>query len=276
MQDNFSVLMSIYEKEKRENFRIAIESVYDNQTLKPNEIVLVEDGILTKELYDEIEKQKEKLGSILKIIKLEKNRGLGEALNIGLKNCTNELIARMDTDDIALPNRFEKQIFYMKKQPEVDILSSFMYEFKDNIENIVSIKEVPINNIEKYLKKRNPINHPSVIFKKLKVLEAGSYKDLFFNEDYYLWARMMVKGAKFANIPEPLVYFRVTDDTYKRRGGWKYVKAEWKIQKELRKLKITNGIEFWGNVILKTGVRMMPNFIRKFIYIKLLRKKILQ
>ena len=251
---------------------MSLKSIYDDQILKPDEIVLVEDGPLTEELYAEINHQLDKLKGILKIVKLEKNSGLGNALKEGVLHCTYEWIARMDTDDIAYPERFKKQIEYIKKNPDIDVLGTFMTEFIDEITNKICVKDAPISNIDNYIKSRDPVNHPSVILRKSKVLEAGNYQEIFLNEDSYLWARMYSIGAKFANIPEELVYFRVDDNTYKRRGGWKYIKAEWKLQKEYLRLGIINKIGFWKNVCLKSCVRLMPNFLRKFIYLKLLRK----
>lgn len=272
MKKYFSVLMSVYYKENPIYLKEAIESIYDKQILKPTEIVLVEDGKLTEELYQEINRQKEKLKDILKIVKLEKNSGLGKALNVGILNCTNELIARMDTDDIAYPNRFKEQMEYLKNYPETDVLGTFMNEFIDDISNIICIKDAPLDNIEKYMKYRDPVNHPSVILKKSKVLEAGNYQEILLNEDSYLWRRMLKKGAIFKNISEPLMYFRVSNDTYKRRGGWKYVKAEWELQKKYLELGVINKFEFWQNILLKSIVRLMPNWLRKFVYLKILRK----
>lgn len=275
MEYTFSVLLSVYQKEKAEYLRESIESIYFNQVLKPNEIILVEDGPLTEKLYSTIEELRLKIGkNIFKTIKLEKNMGLGNALRIGIEKCSNELIARMDTDDIAYFNRFEEQINYFKEFPETDVLGSFMSEFVNNTKNIICIKDAPNNNInmKKYMKLRDPVNHPSVMFKKSKVLEAGNYKEIFLNEDSYLWGRMLNKGCIFRNIQEPLVYFRTTDDTYKRRGGWKYIKAEYGLQKEFLKLGIINKIEFIRNITLKNIIRLMPNSLRKFIYLKVLRK----
>lgn len=272
MNKKFSVLLSVYKNEKPEYLRRAIESIYFDQTLKPNEIVLVEDGPLTIELYNTIEKLKIKLESILKIVKLERNSGLGVALNKGILKCENELIARMDTDDIAYPSRFEKQIEYMTSNPKIDVLGSYMAEFVDSTENIICIKDAPIKNIENYMKYRDPVNHPTVILKKSKVLEAGNYQEILLNEDSYLWRRMLVKGAQFYNLSEPLLYFRVSNDTYKRRGGIKYIKAEWILQKKYLDLSVINRKEFLINIITKAIVRILPNQIRKVIYLKLLRK----
>lgn len=275
MNYTFSVLLSVYYKENPEFLEKSIESIYLGQTLKPDEIILVEDGPLTEELYSTIENLKNHIGKeILKTIKLEKNMGLGNALKIGVEKCSNELIARMDTDDIAYPNRFEEQIKYFKNYPETDVLGTFMSEFTGNINNIICIKDAPDNKIDmkKYMKLRDPVNHPSVMFKKSKVLEAGNYKEIFLNEDSYLWGRMLSKGCVFRNICEPLVYFRTTNDTYKRRGGWKYIKAEYGLQKEFLKLGIINKVEFLRNITLKNTIRLIPNNLRKFIYLKLLRK----
>lgn len=275
MNYTFSVLLSVYYKENPEFLEKSIESIYFGQTLKPDEIILVEDGSLTEELYSTIENLKNHIGKeILKTVKLEKNMGLGNALRIGIEKCSNELIARMDTDDIAYPNRFEEQIKYFKNYPETDVLGTFMSEFTDNINNIICIKDAPDNktDMKKYMKLRDPVNHPSVMFKKSKVLEAGNYKEIFLNEDSYLWGRMLSKGCVFKNIQEPLVYFRTTDDTYKRRGGWKYIKAEYGLQKEFLKLGIINKVEFLRNITLKNVIRLIPNWLRKFIYLNFLRK----
>lgn len=275
MNYTFSVLLSVYYKENPEFLEKSIESIYFGQILKPNEIILVEDGPLTEELYFTIKNLKNHIGKeILKTVKLEKNMGLGNALRIGIEKCSNELIARMDTDDIAYPNRFEEQIKYFKNYPETDVLGTFMSEFTDNINNIICIKDAPDNktDMKKYMKLRDPVNHPSVMFKKSKVLEAGNYKEIFLNEDSYLWGRMLSKGCVFKNIQEPLVYFRTTDDTYKRRGGWKYIKAEYGLQKEFLKLGIINKVEFLRNITIKNVIRLIPNNLRKFIYLKLLRK----
>ncbi|KDE62651.1 glycosyltransferase [Fusobacterium necrophorum] len=273
MGNNFSVLMSVYFKENPNFLEQSIRSIYTDQILKPAEIILVEDGALTEVLYNVIEKMKREI-PVLKIIKIEKNSGLGNALKIGILECNFELIARMDTDDISYPERFQKQIEYFNKYPDTDVLGSFMSEFINKIDNIICLKDAPNNNMnmKRYMKRRDPVNHPSVMFKKSKVLKVGNYQEIFLNEDSYLWARMLNSGCIFRNIEEPLVYFRISDDTYKRRGGWKYIKAEYELQKKLLEYNIINKYEMIGNLLLKSIIRMVPNFLRKQIYIKLLRK----
>lgn len=267
----FSVLLSVYKNEKPNHLIECFKSIYDNQELKPDEIVLVQDGPLTDELYEVIKNLKNQLNGILKLVSIEKNVRLGNALRIGIEKCSNEIIARMDTDDIAYPNRFKKQIKYLEENPKIDVLGSYMNEFIDDITNVVAIKTAPLEKFKNYMKLRDPVNHPSVVFKKSKVIEAGNYIEILYNEDSYLWGRMLANECRFANIAEPLIYFRVNDDTYKRRGGFKYVKAEIQLQKEFLKLGIINKFEFLRNITLKNIVRIIPNELRKKIYLKLLR-----
>lgn len=268
----FSALLSVYIKEIPNNLDLALESITDNQSLKPNEIVLIKDGKLTDELEKIIDKYINKYPTLFKIVAFEKNRGLGEALRVGVLECSYEYIARMDTDDIAKSDRFEKQIRFLRENPNIDIVGSHITEFIDTTDNIICEKRVPLDNIEKYIRHRSPLNHPTVVFKKSSVLEVGNYIEIPFNEDIYLWARMVAGGKKIANIDESLLYFRTTDDTYKRRGGIKYIKSEYKIQKELLRLRIINLPTFIFNICSKSVVRLLPNSIRKMIYMKVLRK----
>ena len=269
--NKFSVLISIYYKEKPEYFNRAMQSIWDEQTIKPNEIILVQDGKLTEELYEIIDKWKNKLGEILKIIPLEENVGLGNALNEGMKHCSYELTARMDTDDIALPNRFEKQLKVFENG-DIDICSSWVSEFENNENKIVSYRKVPELNeeITKYGKLRCPINHPAVMYKKSIVQKAGGYKKMMWFEDYYLWARMIVIGAKFYNIQEALVNMRAGYGQLERRSGLKYAISEYNLQKEFLKLKFINIFEFLRNVSIRFFTRVIPKKFVKLIY-KLLR-----
>lgn len=269
----FSVLLSVYRNEKPSHLIECFKSIYDKQELKPDEIVLVQDGPLTDELYEVIKNLKNQLNDILKIVPIAKNVRLGNALRVGIEKCSNEIIARMDTDDIAYPNRFKKQVSYLEENPEIDVLGTYMNEFIDNTANIVAIKTAPLENFKSYMKLRDPVNHPSVVFKKSKVIEAGNYIEILYNEDSYLWGRMLANGCKFANLDESLIYFRVNDDTYKRRGGIQYVKAEVQLQKELLRLGIVNKFEFLRNITLKNIVRIIPNELRKKIYLTILRGK---
>lgn len=228
----FSVLMSVYKNDNPEYLIQAINSITLEQIVKPNEIIIVVDGLIPIELEEVLEQYKEKC-DYLKTVYLKENRGLGEALKVGLEHCTYNIVARMDSDDISVPNRFEKQIREFEKNNEIDIVGGQIYEFIDNKENIICSREVPLENkkIYKYAKKRCPFNHVTVMFKKDKILNCGGYLSWYNNEDYYLWIRMMENKAKFKNIPEFLVYVRVGDAMYQRRGGIKYFKSEYRIAK---------------------------------------------
>ena len=213
----FSVLMSVYYKEEPSFLAKALESVFE-QTLKPSEVILVEDGELTDELENVIQKFKTKYDE-LKIIKNKENKGLGHALNDGLNNCTYDIVFRMDTDDICKKNRFQVQMEYLNRHPEIDVLGSNIYEFKNDIDEQMRIKKMPNGcNINKYILKRNPINHMTVCFRKKSVIECGGYVPLLYLEDYYLWIRMFNNNKKIENIDEELVYARIGNGFEKRRG----------------------------------------------------------
>lgn len=270
----FSVLMSVYIKEKAEFLDRALKSIYDEQEIKPNQIVLVEDGELTDELYEMIEIWKNKLGEILEVVKLEKNMGLGDALKIGLEKCKFEFVARMDSDDISLPNRFKKQLEAFENNPNLDICGSWVGEFENDENEIYAYRKLPQNHddIIKFAKTRSPLNHPSVMFKKSAVLKAGSYQKALMTEDYFLWVRMLLDGAKFYNIPEMLVKMRAGKSQLSRRGGLKYAISEFKVQREFYNLGFLNFYEFARNASVKFIVRLLPKAILSKIY-SLLRSK---
>ena len=267
----FSVLMSLYAKERPDYLRQSLDSVF-NQTLPPTEVVLVEDGPLTKELYQVLDEFKDSHPE-LKIISLTVNGGLGNALNEGLKHCAYDLVARMDTDDICFPDRFEKQIKYMSDNPNIDISSAWIEEFEGELKNVKSIRKVPetYQEISTYIKSRSPLNHPVVIFKKSVVESSGGYQHFPLFEDYYLWARMFKNCAKFANIQKPLLHFRTSSDMFKRRGGLKYAKDSFKFQWTLHKLGIISSFSAIKAGLIRGLVYTIPNRLRRIIYSKLLR-----
>lgn len=271
-KNKFSVLISVYYKEKADNLEKALYSIV-NQSLMPNEIVLVEDGKLTEELYSVITSYEKRYKSIFKIVKSPKNIGLGKALNLGLKNCTNECVARMDSDDYSLENRFEKEMSIILKN-DLDVVGSLIDEYDEEMNCFISQRTVPENQdeIKKYAKKRNPINHVSVIFRKSKVLEVGSYLDCPFFEDYYLWVRMLKNNCKFHNIQESLVKVRGGLDMINRRGGVGYIKSIVNFNKKVLKLGFINRWEYLKNIFIRIVVSLVPNFVRKMIYQKYLRK----
>lgn len=275
MDFRFSVLISVYYKEIPRYLDRALQSITDDQVLKPNEIVLVKDGTLTKELDEVIEKYQKSYPNLLKIVALEKNYGLGKALNIGLKNCTYELVARMDGDDISKPERFKKQIDIFKGNPDLDILGSWIDEFiEENGEmKIRSIRKVPEKEKEIYKKMKEvcSFNHVTVLYKKSKVLDVGSYLQEFKLEDYYLWVRMVLKKLKMYNLQESLVWVRMDEEAIKRRGGLKLLKSDIKFQKKLYKLGFINKMELLKNLIKYFVYRLLPNSLRGAIQKKIYR-----
>ena len=268
----FSVLMSVYKNTKLSELKECIDSLL-RQTVKADEYVIVEDGPVAEDVGKYLiglQAADEKF----KLVALEQNVGLGNALREGMTHCTYEIIARMDTDDICVSDRFEKQIKYFEEDNELSVLGSNIAEFVDSIENVVAYREVPTEHVEicKFLKKRDPFNHMTVILRKSHVMEAGGYLPWHFNEDSYLWARMYLAGAKFKNVGENLVYARVGKDMYARRGGYKYFKSEKGILKFKRKKRIIGFGTYCSQIVMRFIAEcMLPNKLRGWLYKKHLR-----
>ncbi|WP_303804517.1 glycosyltransferase [Ruminococcus flavefaciens] len=266
--EKYSVLMSVYKNEDPRYLTIALNSMI-KQTIQPDEIVLVEDGPLTDGLYLVIGKFVKKYPNLFKIVVNEMNLGLGLALRKGLCACSNELVARMDTDDVAGKIRCEKQLAFFKENPDVDIVGGQIEEFIGDISNVVGKRIVPLNDTElkEYSKVRCPFNHMTVMFKKSVVIDAGNYMDLHYDEDYYLWIRMMELGAKFANLESVLVKVRVSEDMYNRRGGLSYFKSEFWLEKYKLNHGIIDIVKFASNSIKRLIVQVMiPNSIRGWVF----------
>lgn len=269
---NYSVLMSLYIEEKPEYLKLALDSML-NQTVKPDEIVIVEDGPLTEELYAILNAYAD-CGVDVQRVRNEKNVGLGLALCAGLKVCRNELIARMDTDDISNLERCEKQLKYMMEHPEVSIIGGQISEFVDTVDNIVANRCVPTESedIYRFAKERCPLNHVTVMFRKQDIEEVGGYQDWFSNEDYYLWIRLIRAGKKFGNLPECLTFVRVGREMYSRRGGWKYFLSEIRIQNYMRKTHIIGLPLFLVNCVKRFILEiLLPNKWREWVYMKFAR-----
>ena len=269
----FSVLMSLYYKENPEYLKESLSSVF-NQTVKPNQIVIVKDGPLTEELDCVLNDYVTALPELYTIVPLEKNQGLGLALREGILHCKYELVARMDTDDIARRDRFELQLKEFEKDNSLDICGSHVLEFEGTIDNIVAKRTVPLDDgdIKKYQKRRDAFNHPSVMYKKSKVLEAGNYQNCLLMEDTYLWVNMFLHGAKGKNIDDFLLYFRVGKDMFERRGGWSYYK---KYKQGRKKVYKTGYISWWDyrwTLMVQFIVALMPNKLRAFVFKKILHK----
>lgn len=266
-----SICMSVYKNDNSDYVRQAIDSIIF-QTVTPNEIVLVVDGLISNSLASLIDKYE--TNDLFHIIRLPQNQGLGNALRIAVSKAKNDIIARMDSDDIALPDRFEKQLRCFEKDENLSVVGGSITEFIDTSENVVASRVCPSTDkeIKKFMKSRCGFNHMTVMFKKADVLKAGNYQDWHYNEDYYLWLRMMQQGCKFKNLEDILVNVRVGRDMYARRGGWKYFKSEYRLQKYMWKQHIVGLPIFVYNVIGRFMVEvMMTNRMRAWVFQNLLR-----
>jgi len=275
MDNKFSVCTSVYKKDKPEFVRVALDSMLVHQSVKPDEVVLVLDGPVPEELSLLLSEYEDKYSDVMHIIRLEKNGGLGNALRLGVENAKYNIIARMDSDDICLPERFEKQLTYLDAHPECDIVGGQMTEFIDSPDNIVGRREVPLTNEEIYefMKSRCALNHVTVMFRKEAVLKAGNYQDWFWNEDYYLWVRMMMNKCVFANIPDVAVNVRSGADQYARRGGKKYFDSEIGIKKLMLKNGMITKTQFAANYVQRFIIQLLlPNSVRGWVFRTFARK----
>jgi glycosyltransferase involved in cell wall biosynthesis len=255
----YSILMSVYEKDRPQYFKEAMESII-NQTVKPDEIVLVKDGPVNGGLESVINEYQKQLAGILQIVTLEKNKGLGIALAEGIKNCTFDIIARMDADDISAPERFEKQLEFLKNNPDIDVVSCFIATFEDSLDKPLFVRRGPLrhNQIEKQFRFRFCMNHASSMFCKKAVLDAGSYSAFAGLEDYLLWAKMLLNGAKMATIGQVLYYHRWEKQLLKRRSGIKRAAQQIKLQREFLKIGFINKRQFLRNVLIRTIASLLP------------------
>ncbi len=271
--EKYSVLMSLYKKERPEYLFQAIDSML-HQTVMPDEIVVVEDGPLTDELYSVVNTYKKQYPKLFKVVVNKSNLGLGLALNVGLKECRNELVARMDTDDISKPNRCEKQLKRFEEKPYLSIVGAWVDEFHESPNQIISTRAVPTesDDIYAFAKKRSAFNHPVVMYRKSKVLENDGYSDLRRNQDVDLFGRMLFSGCKAENIGESLLYFRSNDDLAKRRKSWENTKSYISTIKRFYKIGYANFGDYIMIVIAQTGMFLMPIRLQQWIYKRFLRK----
>ncbi|HBI63489.1 MAG TPA: glycosyl transferase [Lachnospiraceae bacterium] len=269
----YSVLMTVYGKDNPEYFRKALLSMV-KQTKTPDEIVLVKDGPITEELQSVIDKVDKKYPNFIVQVQLPTNLGLGLALNEGIKICKNELLARMDADDISLPGRCEKQVAAFEENPALDIVGCPVIEFIGEPDCRVGKRKVPLDNeaIYQYCKKRDPFNHPTVMYRKSKVVSVGCYGNLRKNQDTDLWIRMLSKGAVCANLPEYLFLFRFDENTYKKRKNWLNTKLLFEIRWRAFRSGFCSFIDFLEIAVAQIAIFTMPVKFQKFIYKNLLRR----
>lgn len=263
--------MSVYCAEKANYLTAALDSLAAN-TRKPDEIIMVLDGPPTADLKLVLEN----FCTILpiKTIPLEKCTGLGFALSIGLKACSNDWVARFDSDDICTSDRFQKQLEYIKNNPDIDAFSTPLVEFTDHPGEVsVRHKKAPLqhNDILYYARWRNPLNHPSVMFRRSVALHAGNYKNEKFFEDYSLWIRMLQNGARLGNMEHPLVFARAGKAMQLRRGGVRYAMCEISMLNKMRSSGFISIREFFISVLVKTPIRLLSASLRDKFYDAALR-----
>lgn len=272
MLNSFSVLISVYYREQPLFLSEALQSVF-NQSIPPTQVVLVKDGALTPELDEVIDGFVQRYNT-LKVVSLPQNVGLGEALNQGLRHCSYDLVARMDSDDICVEDRFEKQLNVFRQFSDLSVVGGAIEEFSSDVSLLEGSRILPQNpdELDRFAKSKSPLNHVTVMFKKNDVVRAGGYQSFYLLEDYWLWGRMLKDGARFYNVSSTLVFVRGGAAMALRRGGWKYVKSEIKLMTEFRRMGLIGWSRFFQNVTARFIVRMMPNRCRLFVYKRFLRK----
>lgn len=273
LNGKYSVLMPVYIKDNPEWLELSIESMLA-QTIIADEFVIIKDGKLTSELYNILNKYVEKHPNLFKIYGFEENIGLGRVLAYGVSVCKNEYIARMDADDFSIPERCEKQLKVFGKYKSISVVGSNVQEFTETIDNKISNVILPEKHedILMFAKRRCPIRHPAIMYRKSSVINSGNYEDYFHAQDYNLVVKMLMNNCKFYNIQEYLTYMRVTSDYYKRRGGIKQLKIIMKLKKEFLDYGFYSIKDYIVSTFGNAFVCLMPNLMREFIYKNLLRR----
>ncbi len=270
----YSVLQTVYRGDNPDYLRQSLLSML-GQTRTPDEIVLVKDGPLTAELEEGIASLEAAYPGVLRPLALEKNLGLGLALNEGLKVCRNEFVARMDSDDISLPERCEKELALFEQDPELAIVGCPVLEFSGSPDNILGRRDVPLDNdaIHRYARRRDPFNHPAVIYRKSEVLRCGPYGDYRKNQDTALWIDMLSKGCKAANCPEALLLFRFDENTYRKRKSLTNTRLLLRIRRQAYQKGFGSLSDYLAVCAGQTALFLLPASVQKFVYTRFLRKK---
>ncbi len=260
----FSVLISVYSEENPVYFARSLESIYA-QTLKASEIILIQDGPIGLELEQVIETYNKKLP--IRCVVLDSNVGLGRALNVGLCECQFDIVIRVDSDDINVPERFKIQYNFMQNHPDIAVVSSHVAEFYHDIHKDLVIKRVPIGDeISSSILIRNPINHMAVALRKSQALLAGNYQVMPFMEDYYLWLRLFFNHSKLDNLDEVLVYARVGNNMLERRRGWRYALAELRLLQAIYRHGWSSSWLVGARFTFRAFIRLLPKRMVARIY----------
>ncbi|WP_254535981.1 glycosyltransferase [Halomarina litorea] len=268
----FSVVLPVYRGDDARNFNTAVESLR-TQTETPTEVVVIADGPLTRSLENSLKRWCEEFPAEFRVDWIPKNRGLGNALRTGVRECSHDLVARMDADDISVSDRFERQLEYLSDNPTVDVIGGQLAEFGTNPDKVTSLRRVPLRHeeIATMARSRSPMNHATVMFRREAVLAAGNYRPVEPMEDYDLWVRMLIDGAKFANLPDVLLKMRAGDGLYERRSGLEYGREELRRQTDFLRWGFIGPFRFCLNLLLRLPVRFVPGRVRGYIYERLFR-----
>lgn len=272
MTSAFSLLLPVYARDDPAQLVRAFRSAVDEQTLRPTEAVIVRDGPVPESLERLLAELVATSPVPAKVLALPENIGLADALTQGLEVCAHDVVARMDADDVALPERFAKQLALL--DTGFDLVGSGLYEFVDDEQVTIGVRTPPTGeeHIRRYARFHDPFNHPTVVYRRSAVQAAGGYVPVGLMEDYWLFARMLANGARAENIPEPLVKYRVGAGAYKRRGGLQQLRAELRLQRLMRRARITSRAEMVRNVVVRGGYRLVPEALRKVAYRGLLQR----
>ncbi len=270
IEKKYTVLISVYKNDQPEWIQEAVQSML-HQTVKPDEILILVDGVVSKDIKLLLNAFKKE--ETIRVKYFNKNRGLGLVLRDGVNMAKNELIARMDADDVSNLDRCELQLKKFQENPELDIVGGNFYEFMGDISKKISLKKYPVKfkNIEKFAKKRNPFAHPTVMFRKSSVIKCGNYRNVPFCEDYDLWTRMIQSKCKCENIDKPILNMRVNEKFYGRRGGINYAKNIVKFKYTLLQRGFYSIFDFSYSVLASVFVSIIPNKLRKKVYLRYLR-----
>ncbi len=264
----FSLLMPVYHGDDAGFLLRAYRSSVLDQTVKPSEVVLVQDGPVSAQLVSAIAELDRNSPVPLRIVILPENRGLAEALTAGLAECRYDVVARMDADDVSEPHRFEVQLDLIARGFE--LVGSGLHEFSETAEGErLGIRRIPPTHpdeIARYARFHDPFNHPTVVYTKSAVERAGGYRPMGMMEDYWLFARMLAAGVRAVNSPEPLVRYRISSGAYKRRGGIRLLRSEWMLQRAFLRSGFTTPRQFLRNVLLRGTYRLVPEVIRRRAY----------
>jgi glycosyltransferase involved in cell wall biosynthesis len=261
----FSVLLPVWAGDRVDLLRASFRSVVIDQSRRPDDVVIVRDGPVPADMDRCLEELRASSPVRVTLILLDTNLGLGPALDAGLSACAHDVVARMDADDIAMRHRFRTQIPLMT---DADIVGAGLVEFSEDISHVVGRRIPPIGQhaIMLYARLHDPFNHPTVVYRRSAVLAAGGYGDLPLMEDYWLFARMLANGARAANLTEPLVYYRVDVDAYRRRGGSRLLRSELELQRRMRDEALISGFEYARNVTIRGSYRLIPWWVRRGLY----------